>query len=237
MTGARAGSSGVVVVGAAGRLGSLACRLLDEVPDLHLAHALGRTDVLGPELLEREPATLALEATAAGLGEDHATQLLELGLRPVVATSGVGPEAVERLDARARAEGLGGFVVPNLSLGHWLLQRCALLAAPHLPQVEIVERHHATKRDAPSASALDSARRLRAAGAEVAPPHALRLPGLYAHEEIQLGGPGETLSFRHDMLGPEAFGPGLLAALRAARTAVGVSLGLDHVLDGSAGQP
>ncbi len=98
--------------------------------------------------------------------------------------------------------------------------------------VTIVERHHEKKRDAPSGSARDTAERLeRRRGGVPVPILSVRAPGLYAHQEVLFGAPGETLTLRHDMLGPEAFGPGILAALRYAARARGVSFGLEAALD------
>ena len=52
------------------------------------------------------------------------------------------------------------------------------------------------------------------------PIHSVRLPGLVAHQEVIFGGPGETLTIRHDTTSREAFVPGVLLALeRAARAA------------------
>ena len=97
------------------------------------------------------------------------------------------------------------------------------------------------RRDAPSASALQTARvieRAWRAGAlgdtaarETVPVHSVRLPGLYAHQEVLLSGPGEVLALRHDMLGPEAFGPGIALALERAPRCVGVSYGLEALLE------
>ena len=224
-------SIGVVLVGASGRLGRLAAEVIDQAPDLHVAHALGSADDLGSELLERlraKPAQLAMDATSAGLGAAHGRALLGAQLRTVIATSGVTPAEVADLDVLARSLGSAGLVVPNFSLGLWLLQRFALEAAAFLPQVEIIERHHAHKRDAPSGSALDTARQLEATGLGPIPIHSVRLPGLYAHQEVQLGAPGETLTLSHDMLGPAAFAPGILASLRYVQGAQGVANGIDH---------
>ena len=234
----KASVAGVVLVGAEGRLGRFAREVIEGAPDLELAHALDRGDDLESGLARRlaeKPASLALEATQAGLGAVHAAALLRAGLRPVVGTSGVTPSEVRELDTLARGLDLGGLVVPNFSLGMWLLQELALRAARHLPAVEIIERHHAAKLDAPSGTALDTRARLEALEqVDAVPIHSVRLPGLYAHQEVQFGGPGETLTLRHDMQGPAAFGPGILAALRYTRRAQGVGVGIGLAFDSGA---
>jgi 4-hydroxy-tetrahydrodipicolinate reductase len=241
----------VAVVGASGRLGAFAARLFESHPRFELVARWDRGDDWR-QLAKHCGASVAFEATRAGQGFEHARALLEAGVRPVVATSGVDPAQVGELDALARKLGLGGVVVPNFSLGAWLMQRAAELAAPHFAQAEIVEAHHTRKADSPSGTAADTARRIaaareRAQAAPLAPHgrgqaargelrdgvalHSLRLDGVYARQEVLFSGVGELLAIRHEMGGPEAFAPGIeLATLFAAR-ASGVHLGLDAVLD------
>jgi 4-hydroxy-tetrahydrodipicolinate reductase len=226
-----AGRIPVAVVGARGRLGALACEVLGADPDFELVARLGAQDTL-ERALPGSGARVVLECTRAGLGYEHARRILALGLRPVVGTSGVSLEQTRALDLDARARRLGGLVVPNFSIGMWLLQRAALEAARHFPHCEIVEMHHERKLDAPSGTALDTAERLRALRADgSAPPiHSVRLPGLYAHQLVLFGAAGESYTLRHDMSGPAAFGPGILCCVRYAANALGVARGLDAAL-------
>jgi len=249
-----AGALRVAVVGAGGRLGAFALELLRGAPGFELVGAYDSRDDW-PRAIRSSGAQVALEATRAGLGCEHGLALLAAGVRPVIATSGVSPEEGERLDREARRLRLGGLIVPNFSLGSLLLQRFAAEAARHFPDAEIVELHHERKHDAPSGTALETARRMAAerdaSRAQRERPdeprerggrrdgiavHSVRLPGLYAHQVVLLGAPGETLELRHDMSGPAAFGPGIRAALAHAATAEGVARGLEHALR-SAGQP
>jgi 4-hydroxy-tetrahydrodipicolinate reductase len=226
------GSLRIVVVGARGRMGRFACELLERTAQMDVVAEVAREEDLIPTL-ESCDARVGLDVTRAGLGTAHGMTMLECGVRPVIGTSGVGAAEAETLDRRALELGLGGIIVPNFSVGMWLLQRAACLAAAHMPAVEILELHHERKVDAPSGTALDTAERLRAErkdDAEV-PIHSVRLPGLYAHQEVLFGAPGETFTLRHDMRGPEAFGPGLLAALRYAATATGVARGIGTVFN------
>lgn len=220
----------VAVVGARGRMGRFACELLRQEPQFELVAELMREHDL--ELALREcTARVALDLTVAGLGAEHGRWMLAAGVRPVIGTSAVTRAETTELDELARARGLGGIVVPNFSLGMAWLNRVAEELAQSFPAVTIVERHHERKKDAPSSSARDTAERLQARrGGAPVPIHSVRAPGLYAHQEVLFGSPGETLSLRHDMLGPEAFAPGLLAALRFASHAQGVAFGLEAAL-------
>jgi len=239
----------VAVIGVRGRLGGFAAALLAGRDDFDLVGGYDREDDWRRDVAE-SGALVALEATVAGRGCAHGLALLDAGVRPVIGTSGVSLEECERLDRRSRELGLGGLVVPNFSLGALLLQRFAEQGVRHFPDAEIIELHHERKADAPSGTAAQTARRIAAARSQPprtprraeeprdrggfhadVPVHSVRLPGFYAHQEVLLGAPGETLSLRHDMLGPEAFAAGILAALRYAAAASGVACGLEHALE------
>jgi 4-hydroxy-tetrahydrodipicolinate reductase len=146
------------------------------------------------------------------------------GVPCVVGTSGADLSAVGE---RARTAGLPMFHAPNFALGAVLMMRFAAEAAAHFPRAEIVELHHETKVDAPSGTAKATA---AAMGGEP-PIHSVRLPGLVAHQEVLLGGPGELLTIRHDTLSREAFVPGVLLALaRLPSLPPGLTVGLDALL-------
>jgi len=87
--------------------------------------------------------------------------------------------------------------------------------ARHMPECEVIELHHDGKVDAPSGTAIHTADLIREAGGNVHEPiHSVRLPGLVAHQEVVFGGPGQTLSLRHDSIDRESFMPGVLLAVR-----------------------
>lgn len=218
----------VALIGVHGRLGRSAAASVEAERDFEIVARIGAKEDLAGALAASRP-DVAFEATRAGLGFAHARTLLEHGVRPLIATSGVTPDEVARLDTLARERSLGGLVAPNLSLGMWILQRAVLEAVRWFPHVEIVELHHEKKRDAPSGTALDTARRIERAAehARPVPIHSVRLPGLYAHQEVLLGSTGELLTFRHDMSGPEAFRAGIVAGLRYVSQASGVESGIE----------
>ena len=119
------------------------------------------------------------------------------------------------------------FYAPNFSIGAVLMMRFAAEAAQHFHRAEIVELHHASKVDAPSGTAKLTAQRM---GGNV-PIHSVRLPGLNAHQEVVLGGPGQTLTIRHDASSHEAYTPGVLLALdKLPSLPPGLTVGLDALL-------
>ena len=142
------------------------------------------------------------------------------GVPSVVGTSGWEPE--EFRDAPVTV-----FYAPNFALGAALMMRYAADAAKYFESAEIVELHHATKVDAPSGTARATA---EAMDGEV-PIHSVRLPGLVAHQEVLLGGPGQLLTIRHDATSREAYVPGVLLALeRLPSLPPGLTVGLDALL-------
>jgi 4-hydroxy-tetrahydrodipicolinate reductase len=142
----------------------------------------------------------------------------------VIGTTGFDPDA---LDRAARDAGVPCFHAPNFAVGAVLMMRFAEEAARSFPRAEIVELHAETKLDAPSGTAKATAARMGGA----VPIHSVRLPGLVAHQEVILGGPGETLTIRHDTTSREAFVPGVLRALGAVRSLPpGLTVGLDALL-------
>jgi 4-hydroxy-tetrahydrodipicolinate reductase len=145
---------------------------------------------------------------------------IEAGVPSVVGTTGWDPQDVA--DASVTV-----FYAPNFALGAVLMMRFAAEAARHMERAEIVELHHAEKRDAPSGTAKLTAERM---GGDV-PIHSVRLPGLNAHQEVILGAPGQVLTIRHDAISREAYTPGVLLALeKLPSLPPGVTVGLDALL-------
>ena len=198
----------VGVSGAAGRMGETVCRAVDGADDMELS---GRADPeLGTELaaiLGDAEVVVDFSQPDAALG--NARQCLEAGVHCVMGTTGAD---------FSELEGVGSanlFVAPNFAIGAVLMMQVAQRVAEHMPECEIVELHHERKVDAPSGTAIRTADLIRAAGGNVHEPiHSVRLPGLVAHQEVIFGGPGQTLSIRHDSIDRESFMPGVLLAIR-----------------------
>ncbi|MEZ5989609.1 MAG: 4-hydroxy-tetrahydrodipicolinate reductase [Planctomycetota bacterium] len=240
----------VLVRGARGRMGQEACAAVEAAPDLELAAGVDLGDDLEAAIRETR-ATHALDMTRPE-ALDGVETMIRAGLAVVVGTSGVDPARRAAWAALAEDAGTGVLVVPNFCIGVVLMQRFAEQAVRWLPDVEILELHHEQKVDSPSGTAAATAERLarsrREAGrtplaraddapfrggrVEGIPVHSIRLPGLLAHQVVQLGAPGEVLSIRHDTLDRKAFMPGILLALRGVGRVRGLELGLEVLLEG-----
>lgn len=173
------------------------------------------------------------------------------GIHMVVGTTGIGAEELEQIRRWVGEQGGEGHVVvaPNFSVGAVLSQRLAEEAARYFPAAEVIELHHEGKVDAPSGTASATAARIAAAreeawkgpggeavagvrGGEVegVRVHSVRLPGLVAHQEIIFGGPGQTLTIRHDSTDRSSFLPGVLLAVREVSRRPGLTVGLEPLL-------
>jgi 4-hydroxy-tetrahydrodipicolinate reductase len=169
-----------------------------------------------------------------------------------VGTTGLVEDELDEISKLIEDEGgePNVIVAPNFALGAVLMQRFAAEAARFFPAAEIIELHHDGKADAPSGTALSTARRLvEERGGEYRGPstesiegvrggevdgvrvHSVRLPGLVAHQEVILGGQGQTLTIRHDSTDRSSFMPGVLMAIRAVSTRPGLTVGLEPLLD------
>ncbi len=169
----------------------------------------------------------AVDFTAPGAVLGNATAVLSARVPCVIGTTGLTDEGLAQLDALSREYGVPCFLAPNFALGAVLMMRFAAEAARSFPSAEIIELHADTKLDSPSGTAKATAARM---GGEV-PIHSVRLPGLVAHQEVILGGPGEILTIRHDTTSRDAFVPGVLLALDRVRgLPPGLTVGLEALL-------
>jgi 4-hydroxy-tetrahydrodipicolinate reductase len=189
-------------------MGSTVCAAVDGADDMAL---VGRADPALDTALQDVlgDADVVVDFTTPDTGLANARACLEAGVHCVTGTTGVD---------YSELEGVGEanlFHAPNFAIGAVLLMLVSQKIAEHMPECEIVELHHDRKLDAPSGTALRTAELIRAAGGNVHEPiHSVRLPGLVAHEEVIFGGPGQTLSVRHDSTDRESFMPGVLLAVR-----------------------
>jgi 4-hydroxy-tetrahydrodipicolinate reductase len=176
------------------------------------------------------------------------------GIHAVVGTSGFGPDKVLRVrELLAANPAVGVLIAPNFSLGAVLMMKFAAQASAYFESVEIIELHHPNKLDAPSGTALRTAQLIgearAAAGVGPSPDataedadhhrggkvddvtiHSVRLRGLIAHQEVLLGGVGETLTIRHDSLDRASFMPGVVLGVREVAQHPGLTVGLEHYL-------
>jgi 4-hydroxy-tetrahydrodipicolinate reductase len=245
----------VGVLGARGKVGREVCDAVEAAEDLELVARVDTGD--GDDTLEDltdRGVEVVVDFTHPAVVMDNLEHCVRNGIHAVVGTTGFDDERLDRVRGWLAGGDTGVLVAPNFSIGAVLMMRFAAAAAPWYESVEIVEMHHPEKADAPSGTARRTASLVAAArrdaglgpvpdatstglegarGADVdgVPVHSLRVRGLVAHQEVLLGGPGETLTIRHDSLDRASFTPGVLTALRAIGDRPGLTVGLEHLLD------
>ena len=215
----------VAVSGAAGRMGQTVVGAVEGADDMAL---VGRADpLLQTSLADVLPdADVVVDFSTPDSALANARHCIEAGVHCVMGTSGADFSSLEGV-------GPGNLLVaPNFAIGAVLMMLMAQRVAEHMPECEIVELHHDRKVDAPSGTAIRTAELIREAGGNVHEPiHSVRLPGLVAHQEVIFGGPGQTLSIRHDSTDRQSFMPGVLLAVRkVASLERSPTIGLEHVL-------
>lgn len=242
----------VHVHGAGGRMGTTCTEAIRSAQDLLLCGTSGRTDDLA-DALQRSRPDVVVEFTVPSAAARHLDTILEHGAHAVSGTTGVPRAVAQDLGASAADRGLGMLLVPNFSIGAVLVQRFAAAAARWFADVEILELHHERKLDAPSGTALDTARRIARAAQRplnAGRPderesisgvrggsegdvriHSIRLPGLLAHQVVLFGGVGEVLTLRHDTSDRRAYIPGILLGVRAVDRFRGLVDSLEPLLD------
>jgi 4-hydroxy-tetrahydrodipicolinate reductase len=247
----------VVVSGAGGNLASPIVTALDRAEDLEVS-CLYNPNRAGTEIQGHQVvgafAEIAGDVVVETAHPHHVFENLEAwkaaGMAAVVGTSGFTEERLQRLRDLWGRNGPPCLVVPNFSVGAVLMMKFAAAAARHFEAVEIIERHHSTKPDAPSGTALATAKGISdsggasAAGSEELVSgargaavggvrvHSLRLPGLISHQEVAFSNPGEVLSIEHMSTSYESFAQGCLLAVRGVQDLEpGVHLGLATLLE------
>ncbi|WP_344402061.1 4-hydroxy-tetrahydrodipicolinate reductase [Catellatospora chokoriensis] len=241
----------VGVLGARGRMGIEVCRAVDQAGDLDLVAMVDQGDWLFNA--SDAAAQVVVDFTTPDVVMDNLQWCIDQGINVVVGTSGFTDARLEQVKGWLAAKPEVGVVIaPNFGIGAVLMMEFAERAARYFDSVEIIEQHHPKKVDAPSGTALHTARLIeqarKAAGKPAMPDattdempgargtevggvriHSVRAAGLVAHQEILFGATGETLTIRHDSFDRASFMPGVLLAIREVVKRPGLTLGLAHL--------
>lgn len=255
-----------VLVSGSGKMGrevlALACREADLEPvgvidlfadDEQVALPGGDAIPFGSdpaELIKCTGPDVVVDFTNAEWTPQLTRDALACGVRLVIGTTGLPDAFVSDLERRCRERRVGAVIAPNFALGAVLMQHMARVAGRFYDHAEIIELHHDGKADAPSGTAIATAKGMAGERQKfVRPPthkqtvegtrggdlegvtiHSVRLPGLVAHQEVILGGTGETLTIRHDSTSRESYMPGVLLAIRYVMQHETLVVGLDRLI-------
>ncbi|MGZ4104693.1 MAG: 4-hydroxy-tetrahydrodipicolinate reductase [Actinomycetota bacterium] len=206
------------------------------------------------DMLSQAEVDVAVDFTHPSAVMDNIRWCVRHAVDVVVGTTGLKPGDYDEIRALIEEEGgeSNVFIAPNFAIGAVLMMRFGAQAARFFPMVEIIELHHDAKADAPSGTALRTAHEIAGARGDKPTPaaesvesiegvrggefegiriHSVRLPGLVAHQEVLLGGPGQSLTIRHDSYDRASFMPGVLLAIKEIKHHPGLTVGLEHLLD------
>lgn len=249
----------ILIAGAAGSMGQKVVQLVADQPDCQLVA------VLAPEATDSSDfgqsvrcfkqlseiniaADVWIDFTAPQAVFENTKYALEHHMRPIIGTSGLTTEQTQQLQKLAEEKHLGGIIAPNFGLSAVLLMKFAKEAARYFPDAEVIEMHHADKKDAPSATAISTAKliaanrrksvqenraddsKARGADYDGVAVHSVRLPGYVAHEQVLFGGPGEALTIRQDSFDRSSFMQGVKVALDQVMDLDELVVGLEKIL-------
>ena len=253
----------VLVNGALGRMGSEVFKKVYSEADLELVGAVDikegvvalgdgvkvTTDLLAA-INETKP-DVVVDFTRPDVVMGSLRKLLPLGVHVVVGTTGFSNDDLKEVDELAKAHNTGLLIAPNFALGAVVMMKLACEAAKYFPHVEIIEKHHDNKLDAPSGTAIITAQKIaevrkamqqgnpneketmagaRGADYEGMKIHSVRLPGYVASQEVIFGGQGETLKISTDPVNRECYMPGVALGCRKICAYTGLVYGLDKLL-------
>lgn len=260
-----------IVAGPRGKMGQEALRMIERDNSFELVACIDRkhdgervSDVEGLPAFEaliytnaetclmEVDADVLIDLTTPEKGYVHTKWAIENHIRPVVGTTGFTDQQLSELSTLCEEKEIGAVIAPNFAIGAVLMMQFSKWAAKHMPHVEIVEKHHDQKLDAPSGTAIKTAQLIQevrasqsqghpeeketykgARGAEVDGMriHSMRLPGLIAHQEVIFGGQGQTLTIKHDSHDRESFMSGVKLASEKVMGLDRLVYGLEHLLD------
>ena len=242
----------VGVLGARGRMGAEVVNAVNASPDCELVAALDLGDSL--DQLVSSGAHVVVDFTTPDAVMANLEFLITHGIHAVVGTTGFDDKRMATLKSLSSAHPqVGILIAPNFAIGAVLMMEFAAKAARYFESAEIIELHHPNKVDAPSGTAARTADLISKARKEAGlaampdattssldgargalvgdvPVHSVRLRGLIAHQEVLFGGPGETLTIRHDSLDRAGFMPGVLLGIKSVISRPGVTFGLEHFM-------
>jgi|SRR5690625_1817060 len=209
------------------------------------------TDDLELALVEAKPDVL-VDFTVPQVVMDNARTAIRHQVRPVIGTTGFTQAQIDELDKLCKQQAIGGIVAPNFSIGAILMMKFAAQAAKYMPHVEIIEYHGDQKLDAPSGTAIQTAEMISEVREEFNQGnpkeqetiagsrggyydgyriHSVRLPGVFAQQEVIFGGDGQTLKIRHDSFERSGYMPGVKVAVEKVMHLDGIVYGFEQFID------
>jgi len=250
----------ILVNGALGRMGQQVVQQVLTEKDMELVAVIDTLSGISGgltveqnivETINRTKPDVVVDFTRHNVVMDNLRKVLPLGVACVVGTTGFTKDNLAEVDKLAKLNNTSVLIAPNFSLSAVVMMKLACEAAKYFSQVEIIEKHHDKKIDAPSGTALLTAQKIakvrkaikqghpdeketlsgcRGGDVEGMKIHSVRLPGYVASQEVIFGGKGETLRISTEPVNRECYMPGVMLACRKISQYKGLVYGLEEIL-------
>ena len=216
----------ILLSGANGKMGKTVQDAIAHEKDLRLVATVTRGDDLTAAIAKHQP-QVVIDFTEPACAFDNTQKIIAANAHPVIGTTGFKDAEIETLQKICKEKKWGAIIAPNFSIGAVLMMQFVKAAAHHFPDAEIIEYHHPHKKDAPSGTARKTAAVIHESmqASHTIPIHSVRLPGIFANQDVIFGAPGETLTIQHCTTDRSAMMPGLFLCCRRVIT-------LDHLVYG-----
>lgn len=241
----------VIINGAKGNMGKSAVNAVTNDTSLNLIASLDKDDCLNTTLSTNN-VDVTVDLTHPSCVFKNVQTILNNNSHAVVGTTGLTKEQLNECNQLAKQNNKSVIVCPNFAIGAILMMKFATEAAKFFDRCEIIEYHHDKKADAPSGTAIKTAELIsnqvhdinatvleekelitgaRGAAKNNIPIHSIRVPGVVANQDVIFGALGQSLTIKHETISRDAFMPGLILAIKAAKNKTGLIYGLEHLLD------
>lgn len=194
-------------------MGATAVAAIANEKDLVLVAKTTRNDDL-VNAIKKNHADVVIDFTEPSTVFQNTKTIIESGARPVIGTTGLSEKEIQELEILCKDKKRGAIIAPNFSIGAILMMRYAQDAAKYFSSVEIIEYHHPAKKDAPSGTAKKTASLIQGSEKKSIPIHSVRLPGIFAEQQVIFGGMGETFMIQDRSTDRNAMMPGLFLCCR-----------------------
>ena len=245
----------VAVCGANGKMGKEVVKMVKESPNLQLIATIDINDAdytSIEEACKNSEIDVLVDFTNPDSVYKNAMDCLHNGVRPVIGTTGLSDEQIENLKKLTSEKGIGCFIAPNFSTGAVLMMEFAKKAAKYFDNAEIIELHHNQKKDAPSGTAVKTAKMMSESKESFTNGnclekelikgsrggdsysnihiHSVRMPGYMASQEVLFGSDGQILTIRHDSSNRACYMPGVKMAVEYIAEHDEFVWGLENIL-------
>lgn len=228
-------SINIMINGANGKMGATAVAAIANEKDFVIVGKTTRGDNLSDAIKKYNP-DVVIDFTEPNCAFDNTKMIIDAGARPVIGTTGFSDKEITELTEICKTKKHGAIIAPNFSIGAVLMMRYAQDAAKYFSSVEIIEYHHPAKKDAPSGTAKKTAELIKGSGIKDQgstnniPIHSVRLPGIFAEQQVIFGGPGETFMIQDRATDRSSMMPGLFLCCRKVMTLNHLVYGMESLI-------